>query len=183
MKIEISNVKKWTILNVDWVLYKVIDTSHTHTWRGSATYWFRVKNIITWNSNNLSYKAWTVLEQAEVNTNSAIYLYNSWDTYSFMENDTSEMFELDRNEIEDIIPYLKENLDVYLMIYEGNVLWVILPNTITYKIAETVPWVKWDRASAWKKPAKTETWLDIMVPLHLEEGAEVTVNTTTWEVI
>lgn len=182
MKIDTSSVKRWTVLNVDWQLYRVVDTSHTHTGRWSATYGFKVKNILTWNTNTLSYKSWTTLEQAEVSTNNAVYLYNSWDSYTFMETDTSEMHEIPESQIEDIIPYLKENLDVYMMIYQGNVIWVILPLTITYTIAETVPWVRWDRSSAGKKPAKTETWLDVMVPLHLEEWSKIVVNTQTWEV-
>lgn len=181
-KIDTSEVKRWTILNIEWQLFRVIETSHTHTWRWSATYWFKAKNIITWNTNNFSYKSWTTLEKADVMTKSAVYLYNSWDTYSFMETDNSEIHDLPIDEIEDIVLYLKENLDVFIMVYNEKVIWVILPTTITYKIKETVPWVRGDRANAWRKPAVLHTWLNVMVPLHYNEGDEVIVNTITWDI-
>lgn len=182
MKIDVSKVKRWTILDVDGKLLKILDTSHTHTWRWWATYSFKAKNIVNGWTNTITYKASTTLETANVSTQSAVYLYNAWDTYSFMENDTSEIFELDANDIDDVVPYLKENLDVFLTIHEGNVLGVILPTSITYKVIETVPWVKWDRAQAGKKPAKLETWLEVMIPLYIDEWAEVTINTLTWDV-
>lgn len=182
MKISPSDVKRWTVLDVDGKLFKVIDTSHTHTGRWSATYSFKAKDIINWSNLTLTYKSSATLEQAEVQTNSAIYLYAGWDSYTFMMNDTSEMFEIDAGDIEDVVPYLKENLDCYLMIHEGNVIGVILPAAIEYTIAETVPWVKGDRASAGKKPATLENGLEVMVPLHLEVWATVRVNTSTGDV-
>jgi elongation factor P len=59
-----------------------------------------------------------------------------------MENDTGEIYDIDRDKIDDIVGYLKDNLDVYLQMYQGNVINVILPSTITYKIVSTVPGVK-----------------------------------------
>ena len=81
--------------------------------------------------------------------------------------------------IEDIVGYLKENLDVFLQIYQGNVINVLLPATISYKIISTVPGVKGDRAQAGTKPATIETGMEVQVPLYREEGDEVTVNTLT----
>jgi elongation factor P len=69
-----------------------------------------------------------------------------------------------------------------LMILDGSVIGVILPATIEYTIEQTVPWVKWNRASSGKKPATLENWLEVMVPLHVEAGATVRVNTTTGDV-
>ncbi|MBO4204235.1 hypothetical protein J5893_05525 [bacterium] len=120
-----------------------------------------------------------MLEQAEVVTQNAVFLYNAGNTYSFMENDTGEIFDLERESIEEVVDYLKENLDVYLQMYQGNVLNVILPSTITYKIISTVPGVKGDRAQAGTKPATIETGLEIQIPLYKEEGDEVTINTLT----
>lgn len=99
-----------------------------------------------------------------------------------MENDTSTIYEIPAEDLEDVIPYLKENLDCYLMIFDGRVIGVILPNVIEYTIAETVPGVKGDRASAGRKPATLENGLEVQVPLHLEAGAIVRVNTATGEI-
>lgn len=181
MKIDTADVKRGVILNVDGKLFKVLDISHTHTWRGSATYTFKAKNIIDWGNLNLTYKSGTTLQQADVATQNAVYLYAAWDTYAFMLNDTSEMFELASEDLGDDIKYLKENLDCFLMIYEENVIGMILPTTIEYEIAETVPGVKWDRANAGKKPATLENGLEVQVSLHLERWAKVRVNTSTGE--
>jgi elongation factor P len=72
-------------------------------------------------------------------------------------------------------------MDCYLTVYEGNVIWVLLPPTVSYLIKSTVPGVKWDRAQAGKKPATLETWLEVMIPLHKNEGDSVIVNTETGE--
>lgn len=181
MKIDTADVKKGTILNVDGKLFKVLDMSHTHTGRGSATYTFKCKNIVDGGNLNLTYKSGTTLEQADVTTQNALYLYAAANDYTFMLHDTSEMFTLEGDDIAEVVPYLKENLDCFLMIYEGNVIGVILPNVIEYTIAETVPGVKGDRASTGKKPATLDNGLEIQVPLHLEVGATVRVNTTTGE--
>jgi len=101
------------------------------------------------------------------------------DTYVFMENDTSEMYEIPAEQIEDIIQYLKENLDVFLIKHEGKVIGIVLPTTISYKVVETVPGVKGDRATSGRKWAKLETGLEVQVPLHVKEGDEVVVNTET----
>lgn len=183
MKIDISKAKKWVILNIEWQLYRLIDHSFTSMQQRAGTYTLRLKNILTWWTVNQNFKSWTVLDTADVNTKNAIFLYNNWTTYSFMENDNSEIYDLEAEDIDDVIPYLKENLDVFLMIYEGKVLWVILPTVVSYKVIETVPWVKWDRARAGKKPWKLETWLEIMIPLHINEWDEVKVNTATGETV
>ena len=179
MKISTSDVKRGTILDVEGKLYKVIDTSHTHTWRWWATYSYKVKNIIDGSNLTLTYKSSVTLEQADVQTNNAVFLYAAGDSYTFMENDTAEMRELDKDEIDDVVPYLKENLDCFLMIHDGNVIGVILPTTIEYTVAQTVPGIKGDRSSAWKKPATLDNGLEVMVPLHISEGATVTINTST----
>jgi len=182
VKIDTGKVKKWMILQIDDKLFKVIDIWHTHMGRGWATDTFKVKDIVAGKTNVFTYNAWTTLEQADVQTNTAIFLYAAGDSYSFMENDTWEMYELDKEKIDDVVDYLKENLDVYLMIFEWNVLGVILPATINYVIKSTVPGIKWNRSNSGTKPAIIETWLDIQVPLHKNEWDTVTLNTLTGDV-
>jgi elongation factor P len=96
-----------------------------------------------------------------------------------MENDTGEMYDLGEDVVGDVAPYLKENLDLFLMIHNGQVLSVILPATISYTIKSTVPGIKGDRSKTGKKPATLETGLEIQIPLHKSEGDTITVNTLT----
>ena len=182
MKIGVSEVKKWTVLELDGSLWKVLETSHTHKGRGSATYTFKVKNIQTWQVKNVTFKAWTVLDAAEINYKNWQYLYSSGDVYTFMEFDTSELYDLSEELVDDIKMYLKENMDVFLMMYNWNIIWVILPDVVSYKVIKTTPGIKWDRAQAWTKPATLETWLTVQVPLHIEEWDEVLLNIQTNQV-
>jgi elongation factor P len=137
--------------------------------RQGATYSFKVKEITTGKTKLTTYNAGTTLEQADVQTVTALFLYKAADSFTFMINDTSEMVELEGDVVEEIAGYLKENLDVYVMMFEGNVLGVILPNSIDYVITETVPGMKGNRAQAGKKPATIETGMEIQVPLHKNE--------------
>lgn len=179
MKISPSDVKRGTILKIEGKLFRVTDLSHTHMARWGATYNFKVKDIVAAKTNTFTFNSTVTLEQAEVQTNTALFLYTSGEDYSFMENDTGEMYDIHGDEIDDVVPYLKENLDVYLMKHEGNVIGVILPTTIEYTITSTVPGVKGDRSNAGKKPATLENGLEVQVPLHKENGQTVTVNTET----
>ena len=179
VKITTQDARKGTILLIEGKLFKVTDTAHTHMGRGGATDTFKVKDIVSGKSNTFTYNAGATLEQAEVSTQNAVFLYSDGNTYSFMENDTGEIYDLEKEAIEDSVGYLKENLDVYLQMYQGNVINVILPSTISYKIISTVPGVKGDRAQAGTKPATIETGLEVQIPLYKEEGDEVTVNTLT----
>lgn len=181
MKIDTADVKKWTVLDVDGKLFKVLDISHTHTWRWSATYTFKSKNIIDGGNLNLTYKSGTTLQQADVSTQNAVFLYAAADSYTFMLNDTSEMFEIHEDEIAEVVPYLKDNLDCFLMMHDNQVIGVILPTVIEYVVAETVPGVKGNRASTGKKPAIMDNWLEVQVPLHISEWATIRVNTATGE--
>lgn len=182
MKIDVAKVKKNTILDLDGNLMKVLDTAFMQMQQRQGSYTFKAQNIITGNVQNVTFKSGTVLDLADVSKMTAVFLYNAWDTYSFMENDTGEMHDLDKSVVEDVAPYLKENLDVFLEKHGDNVLSVLLPITIQYKIVETVPGVKGDRAQAGKKPATLETGLVVQIPLHKNEGDIVSVNTETGDV-
>lgn len=181
MKIVTSDIKKWTMLEIDGQLYKVIDFSFMQMQQRQGSYTYKMRNMITGWVQNMTFKSGTMLEQADVMTKNAVFLYAAGDNYTFMENDTGEMRDLPREELEESIPYLKENMDCYMTIYKGNVIGVILPPTVSYIITSTVPGVKGDRAQAGKKPATLETGLEVQVPLHKEEGQSVLINTLTGE--
>ncbi len=181
MKLDVSEIKKNTILEIDNQLYKVVDFSFMQMQQRQGSYSYKMKNLITGGVQTFTYKSGTVLEKGDVITKSAIFLYKAGDMYTFMENDTGEMHDINEDMVDDIAGYLKENLDCFIMVYKGNVINVILPPTVTYKILSTVPGVRWDRAQAGKKPATLETGMEIMIPLHKNEGDTVSLNTLTWE--
>lgn len=182
MKIDVSDAKKGIILELDGGLFRVVDSSFMQCQQRQGNYTLKLKSLATAGVINRPFKSGSLLDRAEVITKNAIFLYNSGEYYSFMENDSGEIHDLNKDAIDDVIPYLKENMDLFVMVYQGNVLSVLLPPTVSYLIKSTVPGVKGDRAQAGKKPATLETGLEVMVPLHRNEGDSVTVNTLTGEI-
>jgi len=130
------------MLEIDGQLFKVIDFSFMQMQQRQGTYTYKLRNMISGGVQNMTFKSGTLLEQADVMTKNAVFLYAAGDNYTFMENDTGEMRELSKESIEDVVPYLKENMDCYMTIYKGDVIGVILPPTVSYKIVSTVPGVK-----------------------------------------
>lgn len=182
MKIVTSDIKKGTVLEIDGQLFKVIDFAFMQMQQRQGSFTYKLRNLITGGVQNVTYKSGTLLEQADIMTKNAVFLYAAGDSYTFMENDTGEMYELSKDTIEDVVGYLKENMDCYVTIYKENVIGVIIPPTVTYVITSTVPGVKGDRAQAGKKPATLETGLEVMIPLHKNEWDTILINTTTGEV-
>jgi len=175
VKIDVKDAKKGAIIELDNDLFRVVDSTFMQCQQ-------RQGNLVSGSMIARPFKSGTMLDKGEVITKNAIFLYSAGDTYAFMENDTGEIHDLDKDSIEDVVPYLKENMDLFLMVYQGNVLNVILPPTVSYIITSTLPGVKGDRAQAGKKPATLETGLEVQVPLHKAEGDTVTVNTETGDV-
>ena len=165
VKIDSAEVKKGTVLEMDGQLFKVLDPSFMQMQQRQGSYTYKVRNLMTNGVQNVTVKSGTTMDQADISTQNAVYLYNTGDTYSFMENDTGEIHEIAADTIEDITGYLKDN--------------VILPSTISYTITETVPGIKGNRAQSGTKPATIETGMEIQVPLHKEVGDTVTLNTLT----
>ena len=112
-KLDVSEIKKGTILELDGNLFRVIDVSFMQCQQRQGNYTLKMKNLITGWVQNLPFRSGTVLDKADVITKNAVYLYNSGDSYSFMENDSGEMHDLSRESIEDITAYLKENMDLF----------------------------------------------------------------------
>lgn len=142
MKLDVSEIKKNTILEIDGTLYKVVDFSFMQMQQRQGSYSYKMKNLITGSVQAFTYKSGTVLEKGDVITKNALFLYSAGDSYTFMENDTGEMHDLNKDMVDDIVGYLKENMDLFVMVYKGNVISVILPPTVAYKIIATVPGVK-----------------------------------------
>lgn len=183
VKIDVSEARRGVVLDIDGTLYKVTDTGHTHTGRGWATYNLKAKNVVSGANNTFTYKSGTMLENADLGTLNSTYLYTDGSSYSFMINDTGEIVDISDDDLGDSAKYLKENLNCFVQMYNDNILWIVLPNVITYKIAQTLPWDRWNRANAGTKAATLETGLEIQVPAHKSEGDEVSVNTVTWAVV
>ncbi|MGL5898141.1 MAG: elongation factor P, partial [Lactobacillaceae bacterium] len=125
-----------------------------------------------------TFRATEKVEKIDVNTREMQYLFNSGDTYTFMDTETYEQLEVPSSAIGDKIKYLKENMIVSISSYNNETLGIELPNKVDLKVKETEPTIKGNTASGGSKPATMETGLVVQVPFFINEGDVLTINTT-----
>jgi elongation factor P len=106
------------------------------------------------------------------------YLYANGDQHVFMDTETYEQIELSSAQIKDELQYLLENMEVQMIMYQGETLGIELPNTVTLTVTHTEPGVKGDTATGGSKPATLETGLTVQVPFFVNEGDKLIINTT-----
>jgi elongation factor P len=124
-----------------------------------------------------TYRSAETLEDVPLEERRMQYLYNSGDTYHFMCNETFEEVTVSREELGDLTRFLMENMEVTGLVHDDKVLKIVLPNFIIAKIVETAPGVKGDSSKTDSKPAKIETGASIMIPLFVDVGEEVKIDT------
>ena len=111
------------------------------------------------------------------------YLYESDGNYVFMDNETYEQSELTKEQLGNAINFLKENMDAKIMIYNGRVIGVDLPNTVELTVVKTDPGIRGDTATGGSKPATMDTGYVVKVPLFINEGDVLNIDTRTGEYI
>ena len=124
-----------------------------------------------------SFNAGTKVPTAHVSKSKMQYLYSTGDVYSFMNMETYEQVDVDKNQIENEIKYLKEGLEITLIFFENELLGIELPEKIDYKITNTEPAIKGNTATNATKDAYVETGMLVKVPLFIDEGEEIIVST------
>jgi len=141
----------------------------------------KLKNLLTWATIEKTFPSPEKIDEADIENWKAQYLFNSWDDYTFMDNETYDQFEFSWEKLWDSVKFLKDDMDVSVLKWNWNVINVELPQNVEYEVIEAEPWVKWDTTSSATKRAKIETWAEILVPLFIEAWEKIVVSTETWE--
>jgi elongation factor P len=160
-------------------LYWVVDFQHIHMGRGGATIRTKLKNIKTGRVREVSLRESDDVEEVRVERKFAQFSYTSGDEYHFLDSETYEDIPFHRSQIEDHLGYLKEEMEVTILWAEGVPIGIELPNFVELKVVETEPGVRGDTVSGGSKPAKLETGKVIQVPLFVDVGDVVRVDTRT----
>ena len=159
-------------------IYVVLDFSHVKPGKGAAFVKAKLKNLRTGSIIEKTFNSSIKLEKAMIQKIDMQYLYGSGDSYNFMNMQTYEQIEIPASHLGDDAKFLKENLNVNITFYEGEVLGIILPDKIEYKIVKTEPAVKGNTTNNATKDATIETGLNVRVPLFVEEGENIIVSTS-----
>ncbi len=154
-----------------------------HRWgRWSTNIKVRMKNVLVWNTTDRVFDSEEKLDDVILDRSKFEFLYQSWDTFYFMDQENYEQIELTSDDVGDAVNFMTPWLIVDIQRYEWKLIWVILPTNIKLLITESEPWVKGNTAD-WKviKEATLETGYNIKVPGFVEAWEYVIINTETWE--
>ncbi len=174
-----ADIKKGMTLKFDDKLYKVLDFTHVKLARAGAFVRLKLKDITSGAVIEKTLNAGEEIEPVYIEYKDAQYLYKEDDIYHFMDMETYEQISIPKDLLEDAIPYLVENMEVQIMFAEGKPIGVKLPTFCILKVVETDPGVRGDTVSGGSKPAILETGLRVDVPLFIQVGDKIKVDTRT----
>lgn len=157
--------------------YSVTDYQHVKPGKGGAFMKTKMKNLITGLIHEHTFRAEEKLEAPDLEYRDMVYLYHDKGAYEFMDQESYEQTALNANQISEVSEFLKEQTQYTMLYFNGNPIAVTPPLFMELKVVETVPGVKGDTAQGGSKPAKVETGLTLQVPLFVEEGDVIKVDT------
>lgn len=167
--------------DMDGQVYQVIEFQHVKPGKGAAFVRTKFKNVITGAVVEKSFNPTDKFENAYIERKEYEYLYNDGELYYFMDSETYEQIPLDESKLGDNFKFVKENDKVKIMSYKGNVFGVEPPLFVTLEVTATEPGVRGDTATNVTKPATLETGAVIKVPIFINEGEKVKIDTRTGE--
>jgi elongation factor P len=176
--ISVNDFKTGLTIEVDGGIWQVIEFQHVKPGKGAAFVRSKLRNLRTGAIQEKTFRAGEKVSKAHIDNRKMQYLYASGDNHVFMDNETYDQIELPSKQIEHELKFLKENMDVSIMMFQTETLGVQLPTTVTLEVTETEPGIKGDTASGGTKPATVETGLVVQVPFFVNEGDKLIINTS-----
>ncbi|GIN85513.1 elongation factor P [Heyndrickxia sporothermodurans] len=176
--ISVNDFRTGLTIEVDGSIWRVMDFQHVKPGKGAAFVRSKLRNLRTGAIQEKTFRAGEKVAKAQIDNRRMQYLYASGDQHVFMDNESYEQIELSSAAIDYELKFLKENMEVQIMMYQGETLGIELPNTVELTVTETEPGIKGDTASGGTKPAILETGLSVQVPFFVNEGDKLIINTT-----
>ncbi|WP_017727000.1 elongation factor P [Halalkalibacterium ligniniphilum] len=175
--ISVNEFKTGLTIEVDNGIWQVIEFQHVKPGKGAAFVRSKLRNLRTGAIQEKTFRAGEKVAKAHIENRRMQYLYASGDVHTFMDNETFEQLELTTSQIEHQLKFLKENMEVQVISYQGETLGVDVPNTVELEVTETEPGIKGDTASGGTKPATLETGLTVQVPFFVNQGDVLVIDT------
>jgi elongation factor P len=175
--ISVNEFKTGLTIEVDGDIFSVTDFQHVKPGKGAAFVRSKLKNLRNGNVVEKTFRAGENVGRAIVENRQVQYLYNSGVEYTFMDNETYDQFNLERKQLEWEINFLKENMNVNIASYQGEIIGITIPNSVELAVVETEPGIKGNTATGATKSARLETGLSVQVPLYINEGDVLLIDT------
>jgi elongation factor P len=179
--ISAGEFKNGVTFEMDGSVFQVVTFQHVKPGKGAAFVRTKIRNVLTGAVVEKTFSPTEKFPRAHIDTKEMQYLYADGDLYYFMDLETYEQIPLNYSQVEDALKYLKENDNATIRFFKGEAFSVAAPNFVELKITKTEPGFKGDTATGGNKPATVETGATINVPLFIEEGETIRVDTRTGE--
>ena len=179
--ISTGELRKGVTIELDNELWQILDYHHIKMGRGSAQVRITLRNVKRGQTIDRSFQAGTKWPRAQMENRPVQFLYRDGDDYHFMDTDTYDQFSLSAGQLGDAVHYLKDGMTLDRTSYQGETIGVELPVTVDLRVETTEPGFAGDTAQGARKPATLETGLVVQVPLFVEPGERIKVDTRTGE--
>jgi elongation factor P len=181
--IDVNELRSGVTFELDGELFKVIEYSHHKPGRGKATIRTRVRNLRSGAVIEKSFISGDKVQDVRLDYRQCQFLYTDGNMYHFMDTDNYEQPALPADTISEAVDYLKENMEVKLTFYGSEALDIDLPTTVDLEVVEAEMAVRGDTATGATKSVTTETGLSVQVPLFVEQGDTIRVDTRSGEYV
>ena len=179
--IDTGDLRRGITIEIDGVLYQVLDFNHLKMGRGSAQVRMKLKDVRGGHIIDRTVQAGSKFARARVERQTAQYLYADGDLHYFMNTETYDQIALNTSQLGDAINYLIGNATCDLLTYEDQPIGIELSAAVELTVAQTDPWVRGDTAQGGTKPATLETGLLVQLPLFINTGDRVKIDTRSGE--
>lgn len=179
--INASDFRKGITFEINGEPHLVLDFQHVKPGKGAAFVRTKYKNILTGATREEAFNPSDKFPKAHIDTKVMQYLYNDGELYYFMDKETYEQIPLSYDQVEEAMKFLRENDEATIKFYKGEAFLVEAPNFVNLKVIETEPGVKGNTATNVTKAATVETGAVIQVPIFIEEGEVIKIDTRTGE--
>lgn len=175
--ISSNDFRPGVTIEYDGHIWRVLEFLHVKPGKGAAFVRTKLKNVKTGAVKEMTFRAGEKVARAKVENREMQYLYNDGESYTFMDTETFEQINIPAAQLEYELQFLKENMNCYVMMYEGAAIGVEIPNTVELEVVETDPGIRGDTATGGSKPAKMETGYVVQVPLFINIGDKLIIDT------
>lgn len=179
--ISAGDFRKGTTFEMDGDVWQVMDFQHVKPGKGAAFVRTKIRSVMSGANKDITFNPNDKYQEARIETKDMQYLYNDGTLYYFMDPNTYDQIPIEKASVEEAIVYIKENDMATLRFYKGKAFEVNPPNFVELTVTKTEPGVKGDTATGAVKPATVETGATVNVPLFVEEGDVIKIDTRSNE--
>ncbi|NLL82430.1 MAG: elongation factor P [Tissierellia bacterium] len=179
--ISAGDFRKGITFQWDGDVYQIVDFQHVKPGKGAAFVRTKIRSVLSGVTKDVTFNPTERFERAEIITKEMQYLYNDGELYYFMDLDTYEQLPLEKEAVEEAILWIRENDIATIRLYQGKAFEVQAANFVELEVTESEPGIKGDTSSGATKPATVETGVTLNVPLFVNVGDKIKIDTRTGE--